>query len=107
MDRGRRWRALALAGGADFHALSVQQGDGDVLVGFNAMAGELLRSLDGGTTWAPVGLLLGGGDAAGYVAPHPTDPATVYVGSLGMDVLTTDGGATWRHLAERGVPVPP
>ena len=192
-DRGRRWRPLALAGHADFHSLSVQQGDGDVLVGFNAMAAELLRSLDGGTTWAaldagaplqaggilslevhptdpdrllagtpsglwatddggatwrveawpgvavtalryaangrlyaygahpdlglvarqdggwaPLGLVLGGGDVVGYVAPHPTDPATVYVGSLGMDVLaTTDGGATWRHLAERGVPAPP
>lgn len=190
-DRGRHWRPVALAGRADLHALTVQQLDGEALVGFDAMGGALLRSADGGATWeavgaaallraggilslevhptdpdrllagtpnglwvsddggatwrleawpdvavtalrfaedgrlfayandpelglvaledaawVPLGLVLGGGDAVGYVAPHPTDAATLFVGSFGMDVLVTaDGGANWRRLAERGVPV--
>ena len=191
-DRGRSWSPVSLQGTADFHALTVQATDGDVLFGFDATGMRLLRSLDGGRRWARIpaeplfvaggvmaveidpgdpavlwagtprglwssddagerwtesdfgglpvtalrasadgrwfayvghpdlglvtrdpgtvgwrrlGLWVGGDDAVGHVAPHPTEPGTLFAGTLGMSVFATrDGGVTWEVLAERGVP---
>src|SRR4029077_19665989 len=40
------------------------------------------------------------------VAPHPTNPATLYIGTDSGGIWrTTDNGATWASLTD-GVPVP-
>jgi photosystem II stability/assembly factor-like uncharacterized protein len=70
----------------------------------------LYRSIDDGATWQPSPTLL---DLPGvptwsfpprpwthhvrWIACHPTDPATIYVGiELGGVMVTRDGGATWE-----------
>jgi len=194
-DGGLTWRQVTLQGRADFHALAVQQGDANVVAGFNvATDAGLVRSLDGGltwsalpsepllavggiiglevhpsdadrllaatpaglwatrdagrtwtlrafagtyvtavryapdddervyayaagtnlgmmlsedggATWSSLGLQLSGNDVVGYIAPHPSDPRAVYVGSYGMDILATaDGGGSWTVWARGGVP---
>jgi hypothetical protein len=192
-DGGLTWETLALAGEVDFHALTVQASNGEVLYGFNVVRspglyrsldggrtwealpsdtllrvggamslevdprdaetvfagtpGGLLRSADGGrdwehlafpdvavtalrfaadeprtlyaygadpevglvvsrdagASWERLGLVLGGGDAVGYIVPHAGDPQRLYVGTFGMDLMmSVDGGVTWELLAERG-----
>lgn len=65
----------------------------------------LLASTDQGRSWARLGLALGE-DAVLHIAPHPADPAIVYVGTLGEALLrTADGGRTWEVMAEGGMPL--
>ncbi len=63
------------------------------------------KSLDGGATWAHVGLA--GTQAIGRVVIHPRDPETVYVAALGPLwnasperglFKTSDGGRTWAKV---------
>ena len=65
------------------------------------------KSLDGGTTWAHLGLE--GSHHIGKVIVHPTDPDIVYVAAQGHYYTdnpergvfkTTDGGKTWKKSLE-------
>src|SRR5215207_1010244 len=65
--------------------------------------GGVYKSIDGGRTWAMVGLEKT--EAIGRVIVHPTDENTVWVAALGHIwnanaerglYKTTDGGKTWR-----------
>jgi hypothetical protein len=65
----------------------------------------LLISDDAGDTWQQAGMILENNDAVGYIALHPAEPDTYYLGSFGQNLYkTTDAGTTWELLAERGVP---
>lgn len=61
--------------------------------------GGIHRSLDGGSTWSPIGLP---GEEVIRVAIEPTDRHTIYVETLGAVKKSADGGATWTTiLSER------
>ena len=81
-------------------------GTGEPHIRSNVTIGDgVYRSLDGGDTWAHMGL-----DATGRVSKiliHPTDPNVVYVAALGHVhapqrergiFRTTDGGRSWEHV---------
>src|SRR6185503_18869728 len=54
----------------------------------------------GGTNWVSLGPTNGAGRATA-IAPHPTDPATLYVGAAGGGVWkTTDSGSSWTPLTD-------
>lgn len=83
---------------------------------------RLLRSDDGGQTWAAIsddltagegqptcfGEAWGGADdVLSAIAVAPSDANTVYTGSeVGEIAYTHDGGATWTHIGREGV-LPP
>jgi hypothetical protein len=103
-DGGVTWRPASLTGQADFHALSVQQTDRNVIVGFNVATGfGMLRSLDGGATWAslPSEPLLAAGSVMS-VDVHPTDPDTILAATPTGLWATSDGGGTWTARAFEG-----
>lgn len=52
-DLGKTWTNVSLTGVTDFHGLTVVAGDGSPRVfGYDASAGRIERSLDGGSTWS-------------------------------------------------------
>lgn len=54
----------------------------------------------GGTNWISLGPTNGAGRTVS-IAPHPTDPATIYIGAAGGGVWkTTDSGTSWRPLTD-------
>ncbi len=61
-------------------------------------AGDVFKSMDGATSWAPVGGV--GGANALVIDPQKT--STLYVATLHGIVKSTDGGATW-HGANSGL----
>jgi hypothetical protein len=103
-DGGVTWQSTSLAGQADFHALSVQHSNGNVLVGFNVSTGYgLLRSLDGGATWSP--LPSDALNAAGSVLSvdvHPTDADRILAATPAGLFVTRDAGQTWSRRAFDG-----
>lgn len=106
-DAGASWEPLALTGTADFHALAVQQTDGDVVYGFN-VAGEagLYRSFDGGHNWERVDspdLLEVGGALSLEV--HPQDREALFAGTQAGLYYSGDGGRSWENVALQSVPV--
>ncbi len=106
-DAGRSWEPLALAGQVDFHALAVQESDGDVLYGFNVVGSPgLLRSLDGGRTWEslPSGALLAAGGALALEV-DPGDREVVFAGTQAGLLRSADGGRRWQAVAFEGVAV--
>jgi photosystem II stability/assembly factor-like uncharacterized protein len=106
-DAGLTWTPVALAGRADFHVLSVQPSDGDVIYGFNAAIDPgLYRSLDGGRTWSVIdspSLMRLGGPYA--LAVHPDDRDVLLAGTRDGLLTSRDGGRTWEVSALEGVPV--
>jgi len=105
-DRGRTWAPVSLQGTADFHALTVQATDGEVLLGFDATGLRLLRSLDGGRRWAHASaepLLAAGGVLA--VEIDPSDPDVLWAGTPRGLWASDDGGGSWSERAFGGLPV--
>ena len=106
-DAGLSWEPLALTGEVDFHAMTVQQTDGDVVYGFN-VAGEagLYRSFDGGHNWervdSPELLEVGG---ALSLEVHPQDREALFAGTQAGLFYSGDGGRSWENVALQGVPV--
>jgi len=112
-DGGRTWSRVEGLAGQQVTALAA--------VGGGFMAGtdpaELLRSGDAGVTWTRGQSLR---EMPGYeqwtypgvphtphvmlIAPHPTEPKTVYAGiEVGGIVRSSDGGATWRVSGDGSV----
>jgi photosystem II stability/assembly factor-like uncharacterized protein len=84
--------------------LSVQQSDGNVIVGFNVGPGSaMLRSLDGGATWtrAPQRALLAAGSVTSLDV-HPTDADTILAATPTGLWATRDAGQTWTVRAFEG-----
>ena len=91
-DQGRTWTEVSLGGEVDFHRLV---SSGDVVVGLNAHDGRLLRSEDGGDTWADLGV-----PGLYDVAISPVDPSLVVGTTEDGPVRSTDGGATFTPLSD-------
>lgn len=111
IQAGRITLGVGAPGDASVYAFSATQRDGSQL--------DLFRSTNGGATWTPVGLrsktpLNPNPDApdmnvmrgqAFYnhmllVDPNDANRNTVYVGGQLFSAKSTDGGATWRVLAD-------
>jgi hypothetical protein len=104
-DAGRSWGLRAFEGAYVTAVRYAPEDDGRVYAYVADPGLGLMLSEDGGATWASLGLALTGNDAVGHIAPHPTDPQRLHVGSFGMDVLATaDGGGSWTVWARGGVP---
>ncbi len=112
-DRGLTWRMLHGAwpvrpfGYCVRDALFDPRNPDWLLVGVGSMWGTcgLLRSTDGGTTWAEVqaGSFQGNGEgrwAGRVLARHPTRADLLLAGSVGTGVFRSeDNGATWSRIA--------
>jgi photosystem II stability/assembly factor-like uncharacterized protein len=107
-DAGVTWESVALAGEADFHALTAHHANPDLLYAFDvAIDPGLMRSDDGGRTWERVEdgdalLRVGGADALDV---HPSDPSIVLAGTPAGLLRSDDGGRSWRIEALDGVRV--
>lgn len=97
-DGGRTWTPLALAGQADFHAMTFSPGEG-ALYGWNGMGVPGLYRIsvrDGTWTRLP--------EAAGLpevfsLAAHPSKPGTLLAGTRAGLLVSRDGGRTWTAVA--------
>jgi hypothetical protein len=88
--------------GARLTGVVMARSDSQVVVVRSSSAG-LLRTTDGGKTWAPANGNLSGDDlAVRSVAIHPEDPLTLLRaggrGAGGRLWKTTNGGKTWKKL---------
>jgi len=96
-DQGKSWNKISNgnpAGPADFHALMAHPANPDHLYGWYKL--RIHRSIDGGKTWEvlpkqPPEILAFAGD--------PRDENTVYFGSIGDLLLSTDRGETFVPIA--------
>ncbi len=85
-------------------------GTGESDIRGNIMPGDgVYKSTDAGKTWSHIGFQ--NSDAISKIRVSPTDPNTVYVADFGKYSVpsgergvykSTDGGATWRRVLERG-----
>jgi len=113
-DGGNNWESVG-SGLADARMLAIaispcERVDGRSVVYAGTEPSRLLRSEDDGATWQDSPAL---GDLPSaptwsfpprpwthhvrWIAFHPTDPATIYVGiELGGVMITRDGGQTWE-----------
>lgn len=113
-DQGGSWESVG-SGMADARVLSIAISPCDRVDGLSVVyAGTepsmLYRSEDDGRTWQPSPALLALPSVptwsfpprpwthhVRWIALHPTDPATIYVGiELGGVMITRDGGASWE-----------
>lgn len=90
-DAGRSWEPVSLLGEADFHALAAA---GDRVVGYDAGAGRLMVSGDGGATWreAPVPAPIAD------IAAAPGAPRRLVAAGQAGVLASADGGRTWRPV---------
>ncbi|HET9209196.1 MAG TPA: hypothetical protein VFR03_02295, partial [Thermoanaerobaculia bacterium] len=94
-DRGGSWSRLA--SGINIFFLVPDPNRPGTLWGGGGRAG-LLRSDDGGKTWAPWGTGTQFTDLTA-LALDPVDPDVLYLGTLQRGVFkSSDGGATWAPL---------
>ncbi len=89
VNAGAEWRPVALAGQADFHALT---GSEDTLYGYDGASGSLLASEDAGRTWqarpgAPSPVI--------SLAADPGDPRAVLAATPDGVQLSRDGGRSF------------
>lgn len=88
-DAGETWRARALLGEADFHAIVRS---GATILSYDSTGTRVLASTDGGTAWemrSTIELL--------DLAVDPADPERVAgLDTAGRLLLSDDGGRSWR-----------
>ncbi len=80
----------------NIYSLDIALSDPNILYA-GGESGGLWKTTDKGLHWEllTVNVLHG---AFGAVKIHPTDPNTVYAGTSGKIIKTTDGGATWATV---------
>ncbi len=105
-DRGMIWMPVAaVPADAPVTAVSYHASDSRVVYAYVARSdGRLMRSGDGGTTWAPTGFV---GDSRTVVVALAAGPGeNVVLATANSDVLRSrDGGRTWQRVLEGGRPV--
>jgi photosystem II stability/assembly factor-like uncharacterized protein len=105
-DRGMTWTPVtAIPADVPLTAVSYHASDSRVVYAYVARSdGRLMRSGDGGTTWAPTGFA---GDTRTVVVALAAGPSeNVVLATTNSDVLRSrDGGRTWQRVLERGRPV--
>jgi uncharacterized protein (TIGR03437 family) len=105
-DGGQTWSALALPSKYSY-SLAIDPGSGSLYVGTEpgGLGPSILKSVDGGATWAPIknGFLGGAGSTGPVVLVDPANPSTVYAAEYYGSVQSsfyrsTDGGASWTTI---------
>ncbi|QQR54546.1 hypothetical protein IPG41_05125 [Candidatus Peregrinibacteria bacterium] len=96
-DGGENWELISLGsdGPVDFHAMTINSKDPNVVYGW--YHGALQRSLDGGGTWEVLNTTLSEVITLNGTAD---DPSTVYAGTSQGLLVSTDKGETWGLLSE-------
>jgi hypothetical protein len=94
-DAGATWDIVSLAGQVDFHVMTVQRTNGDVIYGHS---GGLARSLDAGRSWERLP-----GDTARLgnvygLAVHPESADTILAATSGGLWRSRDAGRSWDNL---------
>jgi len=87
-----------LASGADIPLL-IQAGDGTLYAYGNGLAYTLLRSVDGGYRWQPLGQV---SDAIVALATAPADSRRIYYATASDVYRSTDGGDSFVRLPPPG-----
>lgn len=90
-DAGRSWEPVSLLGEVDFHALRVS---GPRVVGYDATAGRLMASGDGGLEWTTLDTPA----ALSDLVLDPDDPMRIVAASDAGTITTSDEGASWTRL---------
>ncbi len=90
-DGGATWTGVSLEGQVDFHRLSAS---GPVLLGMSSHDGRLLRSSDGGVTWADLGT-----PPLFDLALNPTDSRQAVGTTPQGPVSSDDGGKSFSPIA--------
>ncbi len=91
-DGGRTWQTVSLSGEADFHRLATS---GDLVLGVGSGNGELLRSLDSGTTWTALP-----GPAPFGLAINPADDNAVIATTRQGPMISSDTGSNFAPLRD-------
>lgn len=91
-DSGKTWTTVSLNGEADFHRLVAL---GKVALGINSGTGHLMRTEDGGATWADLGK-----SSLYDIALAPADASTVIGTSEAGLMRSTDGGKTFTAVTD-------
>ncbi len=105
-DGGRSWERLFSEAPVTAVAYGTERAERIVAYGAQAEAG-LLLSDDDGASWTRLDFALED-DAIGYIALHPEEQDSMYLGSYSESLyVTTNRGATWQQLADGGVPQQP
>ncbi len=102
-DRGTSWSAISgdITGGGKLTAIAPSPID-TTLIWIGGSNGKVLRSVDGGETWA--GVLNGLPNRhVTHIAPDPRDPDIAYVTVSGFGsghiFRTADGGGSWSDIS--------
>lgn len=74
-------------------------GDGD---GADTYSYGVLKSMDGGNTWNPTGLVFSTGTLIRELIANPANPDILLVGTNGGLWRTTDGGTNWTKVVSTG-----
>lgn len=105
-DGGRGWHVLSIRLGHEtvVDNLLVHPGNADIVYAAYwapGGGGGLMRTRDGGATWAE--LAVPGNPSLRAVAAAPSRATTMYVGGIGGVWRSDDGGDTWRNVNGSGL----
>lgn len=99
-DGGVTWTQLSagVGGPVDFHAMAISRADPRTMYG---LYGNIQVSRDGGATWSvaastPTDLI--------DLAASPTDPDTLFAGTMTGLVESKDGAVSWQQIGPTNVP---
>lgn len=94
-DGGQSWQPLALAGGADFHAMTISRADPRHMYAWNVSGRVgLYRSRDGARTWEYLGDRLPGRIFS--LTAHPAKSSVLLAGTDRGLLVSEDGGMSWQ-----------
>lgn len=110
VNGGTNWTSAGTGQSRPLHDLVINpDNDQVVLVGAgDSTGGQLLRSTDGGSTFAAIGNGLPANQSVNEVVINPVTPATIFVGTntglaaAGGIYRSTDGGVNFTRLARTG-----
>lgn len=97
-DEGKSWRRVSFPGPQDAMAVVVHpKRPEEIYVGGHDLS--VIKSVDGGSSWKPVGQGLGGTDVHGLAldAYGPTEKLYAYVQEVGL-YRSTNGGTSWQRM---------
>ena len=105
-DGGQSWEHLGnTLRGIPVTAVAFHPENTQVLLAY-AVRPELglVQSVDGGLSWAALGLFLGREDAVSHIA-FSRPPSPIYLATFSSDIYRSDAAGSWQRLIQGGRPV--